>query len=142
MSRTREARCYECGKPIQSVDDLKVVGVHFSLEPICSGCFAEWRKKPWWFTLYPQSPINRGFWEGGALELILYFIAALILSLIFPSKVKEYGGIPSWACLLTHLLIWSPLLVDLLWGPFDPLYLLGSLRKKPLLERKSGEDVP
>ncbi|MGQ9699928.1 MAG: hypothetical protein ACUVQS_02550, partial [Candidatus Bipolaricaulaceae bacterium] len=84
MSRTREVRCYECRKLIESVDDLMVVGVRFSLVPLCSGCFVEWHKKPWWFIFYHDwSPINHGFGGRFALELILPFIAALILSLIF-----------------------------------------------------------
>jgi len=122
----REVRCHECGKVIESIDDLMVVWIYLSIVPLCTQCFGEIHKKTW-FVINPRTPINRGFWGRIAWTLIPYSVIMLIVT----AKVASFKT-PWWV----YALIWWPV-----WFLF-PLalvirYVSWVRYEKPILEKES-----
>ncbi len=122
-------RCYECGKVIESVDDLMVVFIYLSMVPLCVRCFGEIHKKTW-FNIYPRTPINYGFWGEMAWTFIPYFIWALIVTALISSLARGASGL--WK---VYAFIWGIPIVSFAIAVLVR-YIAWVRYEKPLLERQ------
>ncbi len=131
----RSVECFECGKPIRSLEDLFVVFIYLSLVPLCKDCYAEVHKKTW-FTIAPRVPVNHGWFGRMAWTLIPAGIVGVILTAQLTSLAKEYARSLWWV----YVLIWFPFWLVLplaLWVR----YLSWVRYERPLMESEQNRGL-